>query len=94
MTSPGSTYSNGLGKWLQDADANGDQTFDAILDRFGQALFDGLSPLNGELFGFVVPDYDEFGALQYDDNGKLVHEAAAESRRYRVDAFHQWPADV
>ncbi len=68
----GSTYSNGLGKWLQDADASGDQTFDAILNEVRTALFNGLSPLNDPMFGFVVPDYDEYGALQYDDNGKLV----------------------
>ncbi len=37
-----------------------------------QEIYEGLSPLNSELFSFVVPVRDADGALVYDDNGKLV----------------------
>ncbi len=78
-TKAGASYSDGLGKWLQDQASAGTSTSEAILNEIRTALFDGLSPLNDgyaspddTLFGFVVPRLDEYGALQYDDNGKLL----------------------
>ena len=65
-----------LGFWLEDLDRQDIGVFDAVLDRIREEIYEGLKPLNesehADKFGFVVPVYDEFGAEQYDENGKLL----------------------
>ncbi|MFP6692110.1 MAG: calcium-binding protein, partial [Pirellulales bacterium] len=73
----GEAYTSGLGLFLQEAAASGTSTSEAVLNAIRQALYDGLSPIDGELFRFVVPVYDEDGAEQYDSTGKLVTELPA-----------------
>ncbi len=82
----GLDYQENLGKWLQDEIRAGHTSvFDAVLDELRKALFNGFDALNRSLgldpltdtvedalFAFVVPVYDEFGALTYDAAGKII----------------------
>jgi hypothetical protein len=98
----GSTYSNGLGKWLQDQGTS--SIIDSVLNQIRQELFDGFGALNlethatkieggvtvldkgiGALFAFVVPDLDEFGAKQYDANGRVKVKIPTSASEIQVD---------
>ena len=68
----GDKYTDKLGSWLQEKIEKGDKdVFKEIIDELRKALYKGLSSINSDLFMFLVPDYDESGALQYDKNGKI-----------------------
>ena len=68
----GDDYTDGIGKWLQDKIKEDNQeVFKEIIDKIRRALFDGLAALDSDQFAFLVPDYDDAGALQYDKNGKV-----------------------
>ncbi|MCA9011336.1 MAG: calcium-binding protein, partial [Planctomycetaceae bacterium] len=94
-TKTGATYADGsFGKWLQDQGTN--SIIDSVLNEIRQALFDGFDSLNdstgaktngvgGSLFAFVVPDLDEFGAKQYDANGKMVVKIPTSANDIQVD---------
>jgi hypothetical protein len=94
-TKTGTNYADGsFGKWLQDQGSN--SIIDSVLNEIRQALFDGFDSLNdstgaktngvgGALFAFVVPDLDEFGAKQYDANGKMVVKIPTSANDIQVD---------
>ena len=69
-------FSQSLGFWLENLDRLDEGVFDRILARIREELYAALSPINegdhADKFGFLVPVLDEFGAEQYDDNGKLI----------------------
>ena len=60
-------YISGIGQALEDADVQNE----SVMDIVRTALYEGLRTINSDLFSFVVPELDEFGAYQYETNGQL-----------------------
>ncbi len=61
------SYTSGMGKALLDGVVAGD----TVLDLVREELYQGLKEINDPLFSFLVPNSDDYGALQYLGNGQL-----------------------
>ena len=74
--SSGGNYTDGLGKWLQDAAASGQGVIASVIDSMRQLIYDGFSGINSPYFSLVVPVRVN-GVAQFEADGTLKTRVAA-----------------